>query len=291
MIAIDEAAFITSCISIASSLALIIWERIQYTQLHKHTSPTEKPIAQHLSSCIVMLAIADIMASVGFGISMINARPNVCFVQAQLVEIGALSSILWTMAISQYHLYQIKSCAQGRPVFLVAQGSSRLFLWICGFCWCIPLSIEVILINFNFYSTDEPDQAPWCWLNPTPYLWLIFLYGWLLAVFIGNVIIWMSCVFYMKQISSNAKKRPAMLVLIAYTTAFLIVWTFPIVHRMYEAFGPNNQKIIDVLRFGHAVTNPLQGFFNLIIYGCFFTYQKNYTSGLIISEQSMPFFK
>jgi len=271
--------------SFFSSVILIVWEAVQYRRLI--TTDIERPIAMNLSNCIIMLGIADIVACGALALSVLDFLPHVCFIQAQATELGELSTILWTAAISLYHLYQIKSCAQSQNIYAVAQGSNTLYLWLCGVCWGIPLSAELIALNLNLYSST-PD--PWCWLHRSPYLWIIFMYGWLVGVYILNSVIWVLCYNYMKKISPMASYKPTLRLLSGYSVAFWLVWTFPIVRRSYEAWGPGDEHVLEILRFGHAVTVPLQGVFNLIIYGYFRKANSNNMNNNL-SEDLIPFIK
>lgn len=91
----DSIATVVSCsISIVASLILIIWEVVEYRRLI--TTAIERPIALNLSNCIIMLGAADIVASTATMLSLLNHIPGICFLQAQLTEIGVLSTILWT---------------------------------------------------------------------------------------------------------------------------------------------------------------------------------------------------
>jgi len=258
------ATIVSSSLSLFASIILIIWEVVQYRRLI--TTDIERPIALNLSNCIVMLCIADILTCGALAVSVTDDVPHMCFIQAQLTEIGLLSAILWTAAISVYHLYQIRSCALCKDVYSVARGSDTLYLWLCAVCWGIPICAEIIALNFHFYS-EQPD--PWCWLHDSKYLWVVFLYGWLIAVYIANLVIWVICYNYMKRISPVASYKPTLRLLTGYSVAFWLVWTFPIIRRSYEAWGSGDEEVMNILRFGHAVTIPLQGFFNLIIYGYF----------------------
>jgi len=261
----DNVATITSTsVSLLCSAILIVWEVVEYRRLI--TTDVERPIALNLSNCIIMLGLADLVACGAYALSLLDHLANVCFIQAQFTEVGQLSTILWTAAISVYHLYQIRSCALSKDVYSVARGSDTLYLWLCAICWGIPFCAEIIALNFHFYS-EQAD--PWCWLKPSGYLWVIFLYGWLVFVYIANLLIWIVCYNYMKHISPMASYKPTLRLLSGYSVSFLLVWTFPIVRRSYEAWGAGNEEVMSILRFGHSVTVPLQGFFNLIIYGYF----------------------
>lgn len=181
MLPLDNIATITSStLSIVASIVLIVWEVKEYRRLI--TTDVERPIALNLSNCIIMLGLADIVACGALAISLLDHLPHMCFIQAQIMEVGELSTVLWTgllhvhshndnislpkkmlfmllsAAISIYHLYQIRSCAHRKDIFTVAQGSSTLFLWLCVLCWGIPVVAELIALNFNLYS-KEPD--PW----------------------------------------------------------------------------------------------------------------------------------
>jgi len=277
-------ASVSSFISIIASVILIIWERRQYRQLI--ITEIEKPISRNLSNCIVMLAIADIVGGIGYSLSIIN--DHTCSLQAQLIEVGQLTATLWTLAISVYHLYQIRCCAESMRVEKVAQGSNQLFLWMCGLCWGIPIVVEAVLLNTHSYGDIPDPYTKRCWLKPNQYLWIFCLYAWLIAVFFGNFIIWFLCHRYLKQITPNASNRPTFHLLLGYTVAFWIVWTFPLVHRIYITASGSNPQVLIVLRYGHSLTAPLQGFFNLIVFGFFF---KNYSKDVNFdSEQSVRFF-
>jgi len=266
------ASLVTCLVSIVSSVTLITWEIVQYR--HLITSDVEKPIARNLSNCIIMLGVADILASIATLLSVLNYLPGICFIQAQLTEIGVLSTILWTAAISIYHLYQIKSCALGRDVKAVAKGSNTLFLCLFSFCWGIPVTVELIALNLDFYSS-QPDPYSWCLFKDSQYLWIFFMYGWVLLVFILNVTIWGLCYYYLKKIAPQASHKPTLRLLAGYSVAFWIAWTCPLLWRSWLAWGPEDDHVVDILRLGMSATVPLQGFFNLIIYGYFRKYDGN----------------
>lgn len=99
-----------------------------------------------------------------------------------------------------------------------------------------------------------------CWLKQSDYLWIFALYAWLVAAFIGNFIIWFFCYWYMKKIVPNASKRPTIFLVLGYTIAFWLVWSFPLAHRIYIVTGHNNPDVLQVLRYGHSTMVPLQGY-------------------------------
>lgn len=160
MYGIIEATFVSSCVSIVSSIILIIWERVQYS--HLVTTPAEKPIAQHLSNCIVMLAIADMIASLGFGISVVNAYPHVCFVQAQLIEVGALSSAFWT---SMFHL--VYGCCRHGAEGLISTAYRTMDIDTLAYLLgCIVFCVRLCEFRTNFvhiscykYLSPVPNQS------------------------------------------------------------------------------------------------------------------------------------
>jgi len=227
-----------------------------------------------------MLGLADMVTNISLLIS--TFQPAFCYVQAQMMQFGELSAALWTAGISVYHLYQLRCTAHDTDVDTIAKGSSRLFTCMSVLCWGIPISTEIIALNLNLYSRD-PD--PWCWLNSPlhNYNWIIFLYGWLVAVFISNVVIWIVCDYYSKKIERSYKGT--LFLLAGYSTAFFLVYTFSFLRRIWGAWIPNDTHTYDILKFGQAVTAPLQGFFNLIIYGYFRKSALNFAT----DSAAMPF--
>lgn len=113
-----------------------------------------------------------------------------------------------------------------------------------------------------------------CLFKPSNYLWIFFMYGWAITVYILNLIIWGACHYYMKKIAPSATHKQTLRLLVGkcypapfhiiisftgYSISFWLAWSFPIVRRSWEAWGPDDPHVMNVLRFGHAVTVPLQG--------------------------------
>lgn len=108
------------------------------------------------------------------------------------------------------------------------------------------------------------------------------MYGWLMAVYVSNLIIWMVCYYYMRQMAPSASYKPTLRLLagvlrakhsffsshhnsfiipfVGYSVTFWIVWTFAILRRSWEAWGPDDEHVLNILKLGHAITVPLQGY-------------------------------
>jgi len=278
------ASTVSCSVSITASLILIVWEIFQYRRLI--TTEVERPIALQLSNCIIMLCIADIIANISNLLSFLNYLPGFCYVQAQVTEFGALSTILWTAGISIYHFYQIRSCSLGKDIRKVAAGSNKLFLSLFLLCWGIPFLVELAALNTNVFATTSPGPYVWCLFQPNlKYAWIYMLYVWVVSVFILNIIMWAACYHYMKQMAPKAS-QPTLRLLAGYSVAFLLSWFMPLLRRSWGAWGPADLQALDILQFGMDISVPLQGFFNLIVYGFF---RRTSVSHKNVGDESVPF--
>jgi len=254
------AATITSVVGIIASIILICWEIINYkihTNIYYHDK-NGKTITKCLSGLIISLAVADILSNIGFGVSFWNPNPEVCRWQAIETEYIQLSSVLWTGAISLFHLLHVYLLDVSS--YSSAARKSRIFFWgACVVCWLVPLAPALWMLESDNHSTKG---HPWCWIDVSHLNWVYLFYGPLLIVTVGNFIVWIICG------SKLSGSNPVMRLMLGYSIAFVLTWTIPIARRGYcEWFQTCSEDTKEKLIIAHSVTVPLQGFFNLIVYG------------------------
>jgi len=182
---------------------------------------------------------------------------DTCLVQAVEFEVGELSSILWTGAISGYHLLHalaINKCTKAQT----AHRSKVYFGFASVICWGVPLAFGV----WVGITRDHSDPYPWCWIkdHPEDYAWIYMLFGPLVVVVVGNFIVWIWICLKLKVGDF------ALRFLLGYSIAFVLVWVAAIVRRGC-LIGHCSKRTNDELMLARAITLPLQGFCNLIVYG------------------------
>ncbi|XP_038050471.1 cyclic AMP receptor-like protein A isoform X2 [Patiria miniata] len=142
-------------------------------------------------------------------------------------------------------------------------------------CWTVALAISLLpLIGDNY----GPAGA-WCWIKEESTAWRFFTwYGPLFIIIIAMFIMYSYIIFilnkkvkswqgtYEPEIERNrqilkAEIRP----LQAYPFIYLALSVFPLINRIQNAANPGHP--IFALVILHALTSPLQGLVNAVVYG------------------------
>jgi hypothetical protein len=201
---------------------------------------------------IFFLSLSDFMASLcwfPFGyLSDVS-----CLAQAMGLQFFLCSSLLWTMCISLSLVFAFYS--DRFESFELSQNMKYYHI----ICWGIPLLSVVICFSFGRYA----NVGPWCFLVPDS-LFRLFYYVPLTMVFLVNSGVFVAVRLKIAQHRYSIEARMNVMVSF-YLLAFLASQLPSLTNGLQNFFQPANPVFI--LYIFHALFQPMQGFFNCLVYG------------------------
>ncbi|XP_022093839.1 cyclic AMP receptor-like protein A isoform X1 [Acanthaster planci] len=214
---------------------------------------------------ILYLTIAAFFDSTAY--LMANVQPDgpLCDFEAFWLSFWDWAVLLWVTCLTvNLFLITVKMIRMDRYEILYH-----------AICWTVALVISLLpLIGDNY----GPAGA-WCWIKEESTAWRFFTwYGPLFIIIIAMFILYSYIIFilnkkvkswqgtYEPEIERNrqilkAEIRP----LQAYPFIYLALSVFPLINRIQNAANPGNP--IFALVILHALTSPLQGLVNAVVYG------------------------
>ncbi|KAG2386622.1 hypothetical protein C9374_002366 [Naegleria lovaniensis] len=240
---------------------------------------------------VLYLSISDLFASLSYAISLFGISLEYewcCTLQGFLMTCFEVSSVLWSTCICLQLFLSVT------PHFSEERHKRRKILLEIAFhiiCWIFPLVYTiVVLFTDQFNRVDNLQQ--WCWIglhhDRSPFLnfrfftfLLVYICVVLCAVFFLGLCI---CFRMHRRKKSNyeilslddqyqhlGKKTIINFVLIL--LAFVITWIPAFINRLIESIVVAQTTSASMisgifwLDLVQAITNPLQGFLNMIFYG------------------------
>jgi len=211
-----------------------------------------KEIRLFSTKLIFYLSLSDFMASVcwyPFG----SVNEYLCLIQAMGLQFFLCSSLLWTMCISLSLMFAFYA-----DKFEHFELSRNMRFYHC-ICWGIPLLSVIICVSGGKYA----DIGPWCFLVPNT-LFRLFYYVPLLIVFLVNFGIFIAVRLKLAQHQHTIEAKMNVMVSF-YVVAFLMAQLPALANGMQNFFKPDN-PMFSLFLF-HAIFQPMQGFFNCLVYG------------------------
>jgi hypothetical protein len=217
------------------------------------------------------VSIADIFASLSYVIhfSKLDKRHQTfCVIEAILMDVSELSAVFWCTCIVIYISMNMLSTTEKaeKMEFLY-----HLISWGYPLIWCIVLCI------CDRYGWEKY----WCWIESYEgdgfFSWRFFSYlpkcillGFNAVAFVVNIILLRRFettkqTRFSDRVLINRLLRLSMFVLPLYIT-----WIPAILNRFIEYLNPDGGPYF--LAIAQALTNPLQGFLNLIVFACIFKF-------------------
>lgn len=224
---------------------------------------------------IMYLSFADLIASCSYMIrlSKLDLLKNhtgevACKIEAYLMTTFEMSSVFWSSAICMHLLLSIMlpdwRVERIEPVYHVLS-------------WGYPLLWSSIVLGMNRFGR----ASNWCWLIPDEahhyFSWRFFTFLPVYILMFFNIAVYIGvCVSLRRMLRQSKystifssidrrKELKALRQLSIIMIAFFITWIPPMVNRLVESLSP--MGVYFWLDMAQALTNPLQGFCNLILYG------------------------
>lgn len=211
-----------------------------------------KEIRLFSTKLIFFLSLSDFMASLcwfPFG----NVNDFLCLVQAMGLQFFLGSSLLWTMCISLSLMFAFY--ADKFETFELSQNMKFYHI----ICWGIPFVSVVLCFAFGRYA----DVGPWCFLVPDS-LFRLFYYVPLTVVFLVNFGVFIAVRLRIAQHKYSIEARMNVMVSF-YLVAFLASQMPSLTNGLQNFFQPDNP--VWLLYIFQALFQPMQGFFNCLVYG------------------------
>lgn len=219
-----------------------------------------------------------------------------CAILGFIDQTFLISSILWATAISIHCLNAIS-----RP----RSSSSNLEVWYHIVCWGIPaiLAASSFTVQFSSSTSNQPVFAPvtlWCWISSTYGYWrMVALYGPLWVAFCFNSITFLlihhkikSSKQLVRRMSLPANSSSIILPRVnsqfsasntstsrssqsrsklfkrsvCFVAVFFAVWMFPTINRIRDLVVVSGSDPSFILNLLTAITAPLQGALNSIVF-------------------------
>ncbi|KAL0491270.1 cyclic AMP receptor-like protein [Acrasis kona] len=222
---------------------------------------------------IVYLSFADLLASSSYLIrfSKLDESGPWCLIEATFMCTFELCSVLWSSCICVHLLLNVLFANKGKWLKW-----SELIYHIIS--WGLPLIWTITL----FFNHRFGQATNWCWLKSDEdvqsFGWRFFTFLPIYCCMFFNLTVYVVVLVALRRllsnkqmsvIFSNAGRRRELRALLAFSfvmLAFFITWIPPFFNRMWETIHRRESEIF-WLNMTQAITNPLQGFMNMVLYG------------------------
>ncbi|XP_071798279.1 cyclic AMP receptor-like protein A isoform X1 [Asterias amurensis] len=214
---------------------------------------------------ILYLTIAAFFDSTAY--LMANVQPDgpLCDFEAFWLSFWDWAVLLWVTCLTV-------------NLFLIAVKmirTDRYEIWYHVVCWTTALFVSLL----PFIGDNYGPAGAWCWIKEEATAWRFFVwYGPLFIIIIATFIMYSYIIYvlnkkvkswqgtYEPEIERNrqilkAEIRP----LQAYPFIYLALSVFPLINRIQNAAKPGQPVFALVIL--HALTSPLQGLVNAVVYG------------------------
>lgn len=193
-----------------------------------------------------------------------------CLIQAYLINMSQLSSILWSNAIC-WLLYKT-------VIFndLEIRNKEATFL-LC--CYGFPIAYAMIPIFTGSYGPTET----WCWLNyknPTfenIFVKVIELYVPVCLVFTMNSFLLCRISRFLKEHAREEFPRAIIYKLKGYAVCLFAIWLTVVIHRLFNLFDKGSIVLFTLTIINDTLMN-LSGCINYLVYG----YETSYIHKCIV---------
>eukprot|EP00013_Stygamoeba_regulata_P023222 CAMPEP_0177653110 /NCGR_PEP_ID=MMETSP0447-20121125/13534_1 /TAXON_ID=0 /ORGANISM="Stygamoeba regulata, Strain BSH-02190019" /LENGTH=345 /DNA_ID=CAMNT_0019156491 /DNA_START=59 /DNA_END=1096 /DNA_ORIENTATION=- len=208
------------------------------------------------------LLLADCISSLFYVFTFFEApqyKSNVCQLEGGMISFSTLASILLTCMLSYsiFFFLSINTQVRFSTRNELARFMQRMVMTMCAVSWLIPFAVSLSLYFFNVYGM----AGYWCWITSSHVAVRVALFFLpLLLAFAFNVTIMVLLILRV----SLANHRNLVMDLLWYIPAFMAVWTFPIICIIYEYANGSAPTWLWYMR---ALTEPLQGFANTLVWG------------------------
>lgn len=212
------------------------------------------------SSYIIRLSGLDLMDS--------SAGDMACKAEAFLMTTFEMSSVFWSSCICMHLLLSIMlpdwRVERMEPVYHVVS-------------WGYPILWSSIVLGMNRFGR----ASNWCWLIPDEprayFSWRFFTFLPVYVLMFFNIAVYIGvCVSLRRMLRQTKyatifssvdrrKELKALRQLSIIMIAFFITWIPPMANRLTESLNP--LSVYFWLDMAQAITNPLQGFWNVVLYG------------------------
>lgn len=214
---------------------------------------------------IMYLSSSDLLFSAAMLLGPLKEESQLCPVQAVVITLFGLSTVLWTVCIAL-------------TMYLVVMSRSRNVeeheLKMVLVCYGLP----VVVAGLPFLTHSYGASIEWCWFNSEfdGEIWqIVAFYGPLWAAFAFNTYFYYEIRQYLGQVlddlvgiteEEREEKRKVVSRLQLYPWVLLSCWVVGTVDCIYTYIYPDNPLF--VLSLLHYSLGSLQGAGNALVYGC-----------------------
>jgi hypothetical protein len=127
----------------------------------------------------------------------------------------------------------------------------------------IAWSSVVILTIVPGVGRAYNESGVWCWIGPPAWQFACFFIPLVMIILYASVLL----LLVIRHVLRNGMNmhRKVMLRLVLFITLFVVTWSIMVADRTYSAL--HNEEPLPALKLAHAVVEPLQGFFVLVVMG------------------------
>eukprot|EP01113_Clastostelium_recurvatum_P037116 TRINITY_DN5397_c0_g1_i1.p1 TRINITY_DN5397_c0_g1~~TRINITY_DN5397_c0_g1_i1.p1 ORF type:complete len:295 (+),score=59.32 TRINITY_DN5397_c0_g1_i1:58-942(+) len=209
-----------------------------------------KQVRSFATQLMFFLSLSDLLASLAwypFG----QLSPELCIVQGAALHFFLCSSFFWTMCLSISLLAIFYSERFDLQDFL------KLFHAIC---WGVPAVFVFVCLLTGKYGSN----GVWCFIKDPKGIYPLFYYIPLLLVLLVNSGVFIAVRLKMSKFLHSTEGRINVVVSF-YLLAFIASQLPAVLNTLQTAINPENP--VFALFVLHALLQPLQGFFNCVVYG------------------------
>lgn len=238
---IDKIVMVTCALGMAGAVFMMV------------TYALFKELREFSTKLICLLSLSDFMASLVW-FPFTHRQTTFCLVQSVGLQFFLSASFLWTVAISISLLFAFYS--NKLEHFELSQ-KLRYYNIIC---WGVPFIFVALTASLGKYM----NTGAWCFIDSTSVLRLVY-YVPLLIVFIINGVVFVALRIKLAQHKFSIESR--MNTLVSFYLLSFVISQLPAVINGFQHFIVAPKKPVFAMYVMIAAVQPLQGFFNSIVYG------------------------
>jgi len=249
-----DARLVCSSISIVGALFVMV----VYFSLSRLRAMFAFRLIMYLSSC-------DLLFSAAMLLGPLDGSSSLCKVQAVVITVFGLATVLWTVAIALTMYLVVMSRSRN-----VEMHEAKMAL----VCYGLPVLVAVL----PFLTHSYGENLQWCWLETDHEgsIWQVAVfYGPLWAAFVVNTYCYWAIRHFLVQVlddlvgvtdEERGEKRKVVNRLKWYPWVLFFCWLVGTVDCIYLYARPHEPLFVLVLL--HSALGSLQGAGNALVYGC-----------------------
>ena len=256
----DQEMLVYDARLVCSSLSIVgaLFVMVVYFSLSKLRSLFAFRLIMYLSSC-------DLLFSAAMLLGPLTGSSSLCKVQAVVITLFGLASVLWTVGIALTMYVVVMSRSRG-----VEMHEAKMVL----VCYGLPVLVAVL----PFLTHSYGENLEWCWIEADRegLVWqAVVFYGPLWVAFVVNTYCYWAIRHFLGKVldelvgvtdEEREEKRKVVRRLQWYPWVLLFCWLVGTVDCIYTYAKP--EKPLFELALLHYALGSLQGAGNALVYGC-----------------------